>query len=406
MVKVYFYYIFFGIVVFYFGPLKYPSENQMETFLFLAVYYGALSFGFLVGSKLFYTKPRYSIRSKEPVFLFLSSIILSMAAVLSMLSNVDGSLYQSIKEGIFDSGNAYYGNIEKEKVGSIYNQIYVFLFPLFFIIVCVGVQKFKELSFLNKSLLVAIILINAFSYIIKGTNFGVFMTIVPIVVSIFMKSQKISKAKLLTSVAVTSIFITYFLVAITSRLNFDYVPGSISGIEVDKEHFIFSFFPVKLAVAISVACSYISQGYYGLSLSFSYPFDSTFGFGSGYFIMSKSTMFGANEIELWLKTYQQKMAVYWDPRIQWHTGFVWLANDVSHYGVPVLMGFFGFLSSLVYKSAKEEGASVSVALFSVIVIILFFIPANNILMSNPFIFFSFFTLLIVWLCSRRYYLNV
>lgn len=405
MPLLYFIYILFSLFLFYFGPLSYPMVNVEVTLLYIILCYGSLFSGLLFGNKFISTTVKVNSRNNlNSLFIVFSIIsILFASYIISSLSK--GGITDSLLTGMFRSGDAYYSNLNLKKESSLITQFMTLLSPLTILSLTLGVVLFKYFSFYLKLLFFILIFVNLMSYIVKGTNFGVFLTFTPLIIASILhyKSKSFFSKKLILSLMLFIFFLLYFVSAMATRLNIDYIPNSLSGIDVNKDFFLFSIFPNSLAVAITVASSYISQGYYGLSLAFSYPYTTTSGFGSGGFIIDKFGKFV--DPDLWFYTYQAKMDHVWDSSVQWHTAFLWLANDVSLFGVFLLMFLFGIFAAVIYKDAKIENSILSKALFSIISIILIFLPANNILGGNPFIFTSFFSLSLVWFLTRRVYIK-
>ncbi len=408
MVYLYFGYILLSVLLFYFGPIEYPMVNAEITFIYIILCYSFLFSGFIFGYKFIATASRVKLGISSLRIIFLFSAIISIYFALFIIIKLsDGDILSSISTGVLDSGSAYYLNLHREKVGGIVTQLMTLFSPLIILSLSLGVILFKNMNYFEKFILASLVVLNLISYAVKGTNFGMFLTLMPIIVvsALHFSSKRnfhFSRVSIL-GIVLFVVFILYFLSAMSTRLNMDYIPESLFGISVNKDSILFILFPPGLSMAITAAMSYISQGYYGLSLAFDYPFDSTYGFGSGHFIMNK--LGGFVSPDLWASTYQFKMDNIWDSSVQWHTAFVWLANDFSFFGVFPLLFIFGCFSAIVYKNAKIEGSTVSKALFSLVTIILIFLPANNILFGNPFVFTSFFSLFILWILTRRVYLK-
>lgn len=408
LVSLYFLYIFSGILIYFFGPMEYADHNKLLTFFYILNCYLLLFFGFFVGSKSFHLninkkEGRHASPSKELKLFLFSSVI-----TIFFNSYVIYDLYQNIlNSGLdkFGAGAIYYLNLNSEKETGIITMLMTLFSPLSFISINIGVKLYRSLKFNHKLVLYFVVISSLLSYLLKGTNFGIFIVVINILISSYIYSSgvKISKLKSLLIALLLPMFVSLFLYNLGSRLNIDYIPSTIAGVEINRDHFIFNILPVQLSLPASVAGSYISQGYYAVSLMFNYNFDSTLGFGSGYFLLGKfSNILGDDFFKY---TYQYKMDELWAYRTQWHTAFVWLSNDFGYYSVFILCFIFGVLSSVVYKDAKRNKGIVSTTLFAVISIILVFIPANNILMSNPFIFMTFYSLFIIWILRTKVYIK-
>ncbi|HIF9494426.1 O-antigen polymerase [Photobacterium damselae] len=392
MSRYYLFYIIFSLLVFYFGPVNYTLINPIITLLFIIVAYGALFLGLYIGFNFI----KCSNLKHEKVYINnrIFSILILILISINTINIVD--VFSSIGfESIYNIslGELYYSNANSEKEGGIITQLLTVTYPVVMYIIAYSCSYFKNLNFYNKFAFFLFIVLSVSQYVLKGTNFGVFLILIPIIVNIYIKQEynNIFSVKNLLFLS----FVIYFISVISSRLSYYEVPYSVGALIIDRDHVIFDILPKNLAIGVTSALSYVSQGYYGLSLAFDYPFDSTLGLGSGYFVISKLGVI--IDPDIFIKTYQAKMDSIWSSRIQWHTIFVWIANDVSFYFTPFIMFILGIISGVVYKSVRKNNDLLSKSLFSILTIILIFLPANNIVSGNPLVFMSFWVLLILWL---------
>ena len=100
-------------------------------------------------------------------------------------------------------------------------------------------------------------------------------------------------------------------------------------------------------------------------------------------------------------TYQAKLEKFgWDSNKQWHTMFTWLANDVSFYGVTLVMFFIGLLFSAMFKDAIINGNFLAkISMFYFILMILF-MPCNNQIGQRKDTLFSFVFVIVWWIVSK------
>lgn len=395
-------YNFFSIILFYFGPLKFPMVNVELTLIMLIVYNFSFISGFVFSQLAIRTSPRFRKFSlpKQKIIFILSAVIGLMVSFYYLSLPTIGIL-DSIILGLINPGEAYSNNIELEKTSGFITQLITLLSPLSFACIPLGVLIYKDLNKILKIILVVSVLFQVAVFVSKGTNFGIFLTGLSVIVPLLLNENKRRMNKKIYLFIMIPIL--YFLFTLSSRLGVEYIPNSISGITIDKENIVFEIFPNFISFPLTLAQSYTSQGYYALSLAPNYPFESTLGFGGGGFIQDKGLLFFDESVVN--NTYQKKMDHVWNSRVQWHTAYVWFANDISLFGVPILMFIIGVAYSSVLRSAKEENSVVAKILLPLYVLMLLFIPANNILFSNPIIFMSFWVLNILWILSRKVYIK-
>jgi hypothetical protein len=151
-------------------------------------------------------------------------------------------------------------------------------------------------------------------------------------------------------------------------------------------------------LGLSLFISYISQGYYGLSLTLQLPFEWSYGMGNSFAMTSYAEQyFGMSGI--FEKTYPFRMenVFNWPAKMYWHTIFPWLASDITFPGALALMFFVGrgYARSLIDSVIYESPLGISA--FYLLTILLLYLPANNQLMqaremmiATVVLFFSWF----------------
>lgn len=398
MAKLYFTYLVFGVLVFFWGPVSYPLGKPFLFALYLIACYSSLFLGMHLAYRYFNVKAKdIKLNQKDYIFKLVSLISVAVAAT-TLLSQ--GVSLDSLADAAINPGEAYYGKVGSVGQSSISTFIYTLHAPLFFIGLALGIQRFKQIGISGKLLFLLMLGTNLSFYIAQGTNFGIFYIAFSALVIYIVcghrypsYATKIGGRKKVVLFIIGLIGVSLFLRNLSHRIA-DFSPRYLLDMPVSVEGWVYSLLPAEVYVPLVYALTYISQGYYGLRLMFDYPFESTYGVGSGYFVIEKMGLY--IDPLLFEKTYQSKMDAVWDSKVQWHTALTWIANDVSPYGVPFVLLVFGFVASLVYKSAKINNDTISLSLIPVIFISLVFMPANNILMGNPVMFFSFFSLVALW----------
>jgi hypothetical protein len=137
----------------------------------------------------------------------------------------------------------------------------------------------------------------------------------------------------------------------------------------------------SLAFASAMITGYLAQGYYGLSLAMTLPFEPTWGVGHSSAIESVYRNI-TNDPFLYQQSYTFRLrALGWSDEYQWSSLMVWLANDVSFYGVPVLIGLLGLGWGATWVDATKGQDDRAAIFFCVIMSMIFYLPANNQMMG-------------------------
>ncbi|MDP2782152.1 hypothetical protein [Devosia sp.] len=148
---------------------------------------------------------------------------------------------------------------------------------------------------------------------------------------------------------------------------------------------------------LSIGTIYLTQGYYGMSLSADIPFETTYGLGHSKFIIDALRNY--LDVDLGPRTFQQKIDDRWSAEAQWHSAYSQWANDVGFLGVALVMFAVGFYVCAIWTSALTTHNMAAVCNIPVLAILIFFIPANNQVFNQLESLATFIVLLITWLGS-------
>lgn len=400
-----------SFLLFLFGPIVYPKQNiGIVTFYFIG-YLIFFTIGYFFSVNLYNKNLKNRDKNKElKINWFIFDVALSIGIVLSslMLIKVVGSsgisnILEQVTLGLKEPEVAYLNNLEANKEGGLVTQAATFFSPLTYIVLPLGVYFFNDMKKFRKIWFVAFILLEIMSYLSKGTNFGIFKVAV-IIVSVFLlktkKNDKSNSKNRMKRIAILIGLFTvfYFFFSITSRMDYIQVPSTLFLIPVDQNSLLFKLMPPLISLPILTGISYASQGFYGFSLAFNYNFSSTYGFGNGRFLLSlPQRIFG---IDLWENTYQYKMDSVWNSRTNWHTAFTWFANDVDFFGVLIIMLILGVVFGLILLESVNEKNVFAISLLPLYMIMLIFLPLNNIVLDNPLTAVPFVVLTLTWICLK------
>ena len=87
-----------------------------------------------------------------------------------------------------------------------------------------------------------------------------------------------------------------------------------------------------------------------------------------------------------------------DPYIFWHSCYVWLANDVSIFGVPIIMFWVGKFCSTALVLYRRYNDLLSVVIFVIFANMIIFLFANNNYIAN--LFYTFMFIFPIWIFTR------
>ncbi len=145
--------------------------------------------------------------------------------------------------------------------------------------------------------------------------------------------------------------------------------------------------------------SYLSQGYYGMSQALTLDWTPMFGLGNSMFVVDTVS---DHFFDIKQYTYQSKLEpLGWDSKVRWHSMYTWLANDVSFYGVVVVMFFIGIIFSMMFRDAIETHNPFAQASIFFYILMIIFIPCNNQVGQSSDNLCAFLLLIALWLLCGR-----
>ena len=335
---------------------------------------------------------------------FLPSFMVSTHTYTFNISN----LISKIQIGLSDSSILYNANRSVENVSGIWKIINIGLVLTGFIrwiFYPLSIYLWKELKKYQKVLFFVFAFFYLASFLTTGTTAGIFTISFLIVVPVVMKAarqkfyyeveygrKRISgKTRLLSLIAVlggvlASLWI--FSNNMESRLGWKTIAGNWS-------YFPWSIVPESMKSAVYWLTSYIAQGYSALSRCIDLPFTPTFGLGGSWFLIQNfSSLLNINILDY---TYLGKAEAFgYGAYHNWHTVYVWLANDVSFVGVPVLLFILFFLMAQSWRDYLEKNDPFAFVFMTIMGFFCLYISANNTVFSHSDTLFAFWIILYVW----------
>ncbi len=212
------------------------------------------------------------------------------------------------------------------------------------------------------------------------------------------------KFKIALAAGAVTLFVVFFVIFTNGFLartsdaaySLDYL-----GATVDQENPILRLLPENVSAGVVALTSYITQGYYGLSLSMQVPFLPNYGIGSSMFLYKNAAEL-LNRPELETRPYPLRLQQYgWDGYLNWSSIYPWIASDVTFPGTILVVALIGYLFARTWLETVYTRNPFAVAMYAQFSIMLFYFSANNQLFQNGEGVFGFIGLLAMWVLSRR-----
>jgi hypothetical protein len=354
--------------------------------------------------------------------LFSASLVLNCLWIVPNFMNRMGlttmnfaEISSNIRLGLSDPGLAYLKRQALEgliETRPSVTYLTILASPFLQLFLPLGITHWRHLLLWQRILLLLWAIADIFTWIASGTNKGIadLLFLVPffIVSGTPAVIQQFRRGRLIiwSCMAIAGFygFLTFFSSGMSGR------PGSASktmsdysiGLAVDESNFVLRALPGDMRGAAASLSTYLTQGYYGLSLCLEEPFIWTYGIGHSYYLPSWYKRIDPDS-DVAALSYPGRPRVdrIWPYFHRWHSIYPWLASDVTFPGALLVMFFVGRLFSKVWLDILWCKNPIAICLFASLLIMLFYIPANNQVLGFPTSAAAFWYLLIWWWRTRQ-----
>ncbi len=407
-------YLCLTVLLFAFGPWPWPVSNTLQLYTFILAAHIALAVGYLTGmngkcSKAGSDKTNLKILVRYSIII---SIILYFPTVYSRT----GSIYPEVFNGIKAIGEAYRHAVEISFSGGKFIYVEytrVLVAPITALAIPIIIINWHLWPKIYRISALLLVLANVAMYLAMGTNLGVADTALTlpwlIMLGYFSRGIRITKIGWIWIISIVTVaFIgatLFFVIGLTQR----YGAGTISGsfgyplnIHTDRNQPYYALLPKQLALLYESISRYVCQGYYALSLALKMSFHSTYGLGNSMFLYREATnWFGLGSIVN--QSYPSRLGSQygWGMYRLWDTAYVWIASDVGFIGCLFVIFFIGRWLCSSWKDTLTVRDPRAAVVFYFLLIIIFYLPANNQIAQDGETFVAFYVVLIWWLVCRN-----
>lgn len=363
----------FTLGLYYYGPIKYGwGDMSPSVAVYVIVYLAMLNLGYFL-AKRYYFKG-ISGPSNHIFFVKFSASVTLLIFPFALLGKV-GDLSSTASLGdLYGMSGA-----RKAEGESWFDYIRIFLgyflFGLFPVLIWYRKSLPKHLFVLGCAAVVSNLIIT----ILTGVNKVLFDYIIIAVCLILYKSKAsdlFSRRGVIAAIFTGCCVVAaaaFFVEGQITRYGSSAISGENPRIGAYSEY---SIEDGKLKVLYSSLTGYLSQGYRAFDLALDKQFEFTWGVGHSTFLTRQvDRLLGTNIAD---NAYPAKIEEDgWDRYINWSTFYVWWASDLSFYGVAFLMLMLGMLFRCVENTLSVQGDLSAMILYSYILILLFYLSANN-----------------------------
>lgn len=415
-------YIFGTMLLSFLLPIKYADYDIELTCLYIVCFLICLNTGYYLSGKctLVFKRNDFSISesqgSKKGIIKFVEAcIVISLVATLiqfgeavasnpaALLSLNFGANYVGINRNVESSISAYSLGIILRFATSFPRNVALIL----------GMFYWKEIkTTFRYGFAMLIILLIISNVIMAGTqkflgDIFIYFSLIGYVKSLNYSSYKRHRFIVYASIMLVTIVIFFSFVQIQryESIGIDLSNISLkSGSEFDLDSMFFIIFGNVWGFGLVSILSYITQGYYGLSLCLQLPFEWTYGLGSSYAV-SVFVNKWLNITDVYSFTYLNRMFLEFNRNglRNWNTIFPWLASDFTFVGALLLFVPIGYLFGKTWQETIKYKNPVSLVLFVTIFLGMIFVPANNQLFHGVDSFISTVSIIVFWVVEHNNY---
>lgn len=407
------------LFIYAYAPINSVADHHWKTviYIFINILFFYIGYKSLLGRDYLVPKVEnkilYNVSNQFVTFIFvfyLATFMIKYAYELNCPAFSVSALVSRIKLGLISAREGYFFEGSKSIPWVLYMPICV-INDLFFVL---GLLIWRKLKKNYKILFVVLIIIDAVKWFGKGTNFGVVIMILTVIMTYLanygsaqMNTKNIKKV----SVYVMALFIIAIIAFgrnMQSRSGSDFSSLYLDQIfDINYNSSINTFFLSNLSDAAQAlyiyVVNYLTNGYNGLECIFDCSFSPCMGFGNNATITGFGRILGF-DVEPQSYLTQISDIHGWDQYVNWHSCYAWLANDVSIYGVPFVVYFIGKItcaSLCLYRKYNDLLSGIVFVVFAVMV--MFFFANNNYLAS---VFYPFMIIFPIWLVTRYFKLRI
>lgn len=398
LVPLFFFEVYLSVTValFFFGPWPWEIDQPILIFSYLVVAQLFIAVGYLLAwrriHRLYQVTERPAGHLASGISFLKRSLLITCILIIPTALSRTGNFLPNIFEGLSDTGAAYNRNFERLQGGNpfvILEYLRMLFAPFLVAIFPLTVVYWSRLNNRLKLLSSVVIFFNLSLYLATGTNKGMadFVVTLPwlifLGVSTGLLHLQVRRRWIVIIVAVLFIaFLQFFGMGQTEReggVGELGVFNTGSGlIEASRDNFLSLLLSDSQRIIFESLARYVGQGYYALSMSLGLEHTSTLGLGHSMFLarnadaIFSTDYFTSGSLPGLLETKNG-----WGMFTLWHSIYPWLASDFGFVGALVAMAVFSYLLGLSWGFSLVTASPQWIILFYLLLILFFYIPANN-----------------------------
>lgn len=404
-------YLVSSMLLFWFGPIKWPIENPVALALFqvLVILFIILGY-FSFSARRRKMQLELSFRN-----LFYIGVIFTIALQIPLTLTYTNKFPWDAFSVIFNQ-RATYEEMLQQVADLNGVRFFVPLFrtlamPFFYASLAYGILHFSKLSQMQRLMLIILIMCPIDLSTLRGTDKEIFdISIICSGLGLIsfwrshlnpqghfqFSAHAIRRTMALLLFISIVLFITFTARKYERMGSTDLFCFSEGLVCADYSGIISSSLPDFLKFGLSMATFYLTNGYYGLSLALSLPYEFSYGVGHSSALLSLVERFSETNTIFDLTLISRVSQEGWDYRYYWSTFFTWVASDVGFFGSLIVIGIIARWFRQAWIDAVYAKNDAAAIIFALLCVLFFYLPANNQITQTFDSYFSFFIFMCVW----------
>ncbi|MCV2423101.1 hypothetical protein [Paucibacter sp. DJ2R-2] len=405
-------YLSLTVFLFFYGPWPWEVEHPAKLWTFLATAQIAIAAGYMLAwntvDRATQSPQDIAAGVKSGIsFLKVATIITIVMAIPSSLSRT-GNWYPDIFRGVESAGVAYNENFERLDTGNAFVVVEYLRMLLSYFLTAVfplAVVYWGKMTIAERTISSLAIAFNLSLYISTGTNKGIadFVVTLPWLIALAFScgTLRIPRIKFVAPIAFIAMF-TGFLFFFGegqqqregSGTEYSSFFTGLAVLQASGDHFISNLLPESGRIIFESLSRYVVQGYFALSLALEIDSPSTMGFGHSMFLArnADALMGGDFFVNSSLPGILERDHS-WPMFLLWHSIYPWLASDFGVLGTLVVMALLAYLFALSWGMAMRTAAPQWITFFYLLLVLFYYIPANNQVFQSGETCLAFFIIL-------------
>ena len=379
-------FLIFSEFLIWFGPINYEIKNSFILVLYLFIVNLAFYFGYCQGVKRF-----------KPSKFHVSSVLIKSVIILGFILNCFnlGSMWQShglsvsidtFMKALLDPGQAYISSSDAEITS---NMLLLLMSPIQWSALPFGIFYWDKANKFYKSITLLTLFVILCSWLGIGVRKGLFDVI--LVVSVcalainpsYLLDAKKNKRVKISLLVFSCLFVSYFLFSNLSRYGESDFSALIYLNNGTYREVYLEYLPTVFVVVISMIASYLTQGYYALAKGLEMGIMPVSFMGSSWFTIAIAKKFSFDPTPNTYMALLEPQGI--QMTVNWHSIYLWLANDFTFLGVPIVIYFIGYFFAQSWCDSLHRKNILALPVLALFSVMVFYFFANNQVISFSFI---------------------